>query len=144
MAHVEHASVLSMDEKSQIQALDQKRPGMPMKRAAAARWPRTQVEWRRSTPRETEAAVPRGKAIRAIVENHPTHKRPEAKEWVARHPRWTSHFAPTSSSWLNAIEGFLAKFTTRRLKRGVFGSGSFRRKKNPQKIFAVGKRGIKC
>ena len=42
------------------------------------------------------------------------------KQWLARHPRWTFHFTPTSSSWLNAVEGFFAKLTKRRLKRGVF------------------------
>ena len=42
--------------------------------------------------------------------------------WLARHPRWTFHFTPTSASWLNAVEGFFAKLTKRRLKRGVFGS----------------------
>ena len=43
-----------------------------------------------------------------------------APEWLARHPRWTFHFTPTSASWLNAVEGFFAKLTKRRLKRGVF------------------------
>ena len=42
--------------------------------------------------------------------------------WLARHPRWTFHFTPTSASWLNAVEGFFAKLTRRRLKRGVFRS----------------------
>ena len=42
--------------------------------------------------------------------------------WLARHPRWTCHFTPTSASWLNAVEGFFAKLTQRRLRRGVFGS----------------------
>ena len=66
--------------------------------------------------------MPKGKAIHAIVDNYATHKHPKVKEWLARHPRWTFHFTPTSSSWLNAVEGFFAKLTKRRLKRGVFGS----------------------
>jgi transposase len=41
-------------------------------------------------------------------------------EWLCRHPRWTFHFTPTSASWLNAVEGFFAILTKRRLKRGVF------------------------
>ena len=41
-------------------------------------------------------------------------------EWLGRHPRWTFHFTPTSATWLNAVEGFFAKLTRRRLKRGVF------------------------
>jgi transposase len=48
--------------------------------------------------------------------NYATHKHPKAREWLARHPRWTFHFTPTSTSWLNAGEGFFAKLTTRRLK----------------------------
>jgi transposase len=44
------------------------------------------------------------------------------RAWLARHPRWTFHFTPTSASWLNAVEGFFAKLTKRRLKRGVFRS----------------------
>ena len=44
------------------------------------------------------------------------------RAWLARHPRWTFHFTPTSASWLNAVEGFFAKLTRRRLQRGVFRS----------------------
>jgi transposase len=44
------------------------------------------------------------------------------RRWLARHPRWPFHFTPTSASWLNAVEGFFAKLTRRRLKRGVFRS----------------------
>jgi transposase len=44
------------------------------------------------------------------------------RQWLARHPRWTFHFTPTSASWLNAVEGFFAKLTRQRLKRGVFRS----------------------
>jgi hypothetical protein len=49
-------------------------------------------------------------------------KHPEVRKWLARHPRWTFHFTPTSASWLNAVEGFFATLSLRRLKRGVFGS----------------------
>jgi transposase len=69
-----------------------------------------------------EAQVPKRKAIHAIVDNYATHKHPQVREWLARHPRWTFHFTPTSASWLNAVEGFFAKLTRRRLKRGVFHS----------------------
>jgi hypothetical protein len=51
----------------------------------------------------TEAAVPKGKAIHAIVDNYATHKHSKVKAWLARHPRWTFHFTPTSASWLNAM-----------------------------------------
>ena len=61
--------------------------------------------------------------IHAVVDNHATHKRPRFRcRWLARHPRWTFHFTPTSASWLNAVEGFFAKLTRQRLKRGVFQS----------------------
>ena len=69
-----------------------------------------------------EARVPKRKAIHAIVDNYATHKHPKVRRWLTRHPRWTFHFTPTSASWLNAVEGFFAKLTKRRLKRGVFRS----------------------
>jgi len=69
-----------------------------------------------------EAQVPKRKAIHAIVDNYATHKHPKVRQWLTRHPRWTFHFTPTSASWLNAVEGFFAKLTKRRLKRGIFRS----------------------
>ena len=69
-----------------------------------------------------EAAVPAGKLIHVILDNYATHKHPKVQAWLDRHPRWTFHFTPTSASWLNAVEGFFAKLTKRRLKRGVFRS----------------------
>jgi hypothetical protein len=67
-----------------------------------------------------EAQVPAGKVIHAVVDNYATHKHPRVRQWLARHPRWTFHFTPTSASWLNAVEGFFAKLTRQRLERGVF------------------------
>ena len=55
-----------------------------------------------------------------ILDNYGSHKHPKVRAWLGRHPRWTFHFIPTSASWLNAVEGFFAKLTRRRLKRGVF------------------------
>ena len=69
-----------------------------------------------------EEQVPVGKVIHAIVDNYATHRHPKVRQWLARHPRWTFHFTPTSASWLNAVEGFFAKLTRQRLKRGVFRS----------------------
>ena len=69
-----------------------------------------------------EQQVHVGKVIHAIVDNYATHKHPKVRQWLARHPRWTFHFTPTSASWLNAVEGFFAKLTRQRLKRGVFRS----------------------
>ena len=71
---------------------------------------------------DVDQKVPRRKAIHAIVDNYATHKHPEVRKWLAQRPRWTFHFTPTSASWLNAVEGFFAKLTNRRLKRGVFRS----------------------
>jgi transposase len=107
-----------------------------------------------------ETSIPAGKLIHAIADNYATHKHPKARQWLARHPRWTFHFTPTSASWLNAVEGFFAKLTRRRLKRGVFRSivelqaainrflhetneqpRPFRRTKDPDKIIAAVKRG---
>ena len=143
-----HAVVLSVDEKSQIQALDRTQPGLPMKKGrcgtlthdykrhgtttlfAALNVLDGKVIGRcmqRHRHQEfirflsaVEAAVPAGKLIHAIVDNYATHKHPKVRAWLARHPRWTFHFTPTSSSWLNAVEGYFAKLTRRRLKRGVF------------------------
>lgn len=69
-----------------------------------------------------EAAVPAGKLIHVIRDNYGSHKHPKVLAWLARHPRWTFHFTPTSSSWLNAVETFFSALTRRRLKRGVFRS----------------------
>jgi len=67
-----------------------------------------------------ERAIPQDKAVHAIVDNYAAHKTAEVRRWLARHPRWTFHFTPTSSSLLNAVEGFFAKLFKRRLQRGVF------------------------
>jgi transposase len=51
----------------------------------------------------------------SILDNYATHKHPKVKTWLERHPRFVFHFTPTSCSWLNAVEGFFAKLTRRRL-----------------------------
>ena len=146
----DHAVVLSIDEKSQIQALDRTQPGLPMKKGRAGTM--THDYKRHGTTTlfaaldvldgkvigrcmpchrhqefirfltAVEAKVPKRTLIHAIVDNYATHKHPNVRDWLARHPRWTFHFTPTSASWLNAVEGFFAKLTRRRLKRGVFRS----------------------
>jgi transposase len=57
-----------------------------------------------------------------ILDNYAAHKHPNVLTWLDRHPRFVFHYTPTSASWLNAIEGYFAKLTKRRLKRGVFRS----------------------
>jgi transposase len=143
-----HAVVLSVDEKSQIQALDRTQPGLPMKQgrmgtmthdykrngtttlfAALNVLDGTVIGKNMARHRHQEfirflnaleRAIPQDKAVHAIVDNYAAHKTPQVRGWLARHPRWTFHFTPTSSSWLNAVEGFFAKLFKRRLKRGVF------------------------
>jgi transposase len=71
---------------------------------------------------QVEAAVPAGKVVHAVVDNDATHKHRRVRAWLARYPRWTFDFTPTSASWHNAVEGFSSALTRRRLKRGAFGS----------------------
>ena len=145
-----HAVVFSMDEKSQIQALDRTQPGLPMKKgrlgtmthdykrhgtttlfAALNVLDGTVISRNMKRHRHQEFIrflnvierdVPAGKVIHIILDNYSPHKHEKVRKWLARHPRWTFHFTPTSASWLNAVEGFFAKLTKRRLKRGVFHS----------------------
>ena len=145
-----HAVVLSLDEKSQIQALDRTQPGLPMKKGRAGTmthdYKRHGVTtlfaalnvlegtvlgrcMQRHRHQEfirflniIERDVPAGKLVHAVIDNYAAHKHPKVRKWLARHPRWTFHFTPTSCSWLDAVEGFFAKLTRRRLKRGVFTS----------------------
>jgi hypothetical protein len=69
-----------------------------------------------------EREVPAGKIVHAILDNYGAHKHPKVRAWLNRNPRFVFHYTPTSCSWLNAVEGFLAKLTRQRLKRGVFRS----------------------
>ena len=57
-----------------------------------------------------------------MVDNYATHKHPKVKAWLARHPRWSFHFTPTSGSWLNAVETFFSALTRKRIRRGSFHS----------------------
>src|SRR5258707_5271158 len=66
--------------------------------------------------------VPAGKVVHVVLNNCAEHKHPKVLAWLLRHPRFTFHFTPTSASWLNAVEGFFATLTKRRLKRGIFRS----------------------
>jgi transposase len=145
-----HAVVLSVDEKSQIQALDRTQPGLPLKKGRAGTMTHDYKRHGTTTLfaalnvldgtvigrnmarhrhqefirflNTVEAQVPAGKLVHAILDNYAAHKHPKVRAWLDRHPRWTFHFVPTSCSWLNAVEGFFARLATRRLKRGVFRS----------------------
>src|SRR5687768_10053900 len=61
--------------------------------------------------------VPAEHDVHLILDNHATHKTPDIRRWLARHPRFHLHFTPTSSSWLNLVERFFAELTTRLLRR---------------------------
>src|ERR1700686_990609 len=145
-----HAVVLSIDEKSQIQALDRTQPGLPIK---PGRCGTMTHDYKRQGTTTLFAALNTldGVVLGRCMQRHPirsssafsmpssarsrpgswsmpsstnyrTHKHPKVKAWLARHPRWTFHFTPKSGSWLNAIEGFFSKFTRQRIRRGVFRS----------------------
>jgi transposase len=145
-----HAVVLSVDEKSQIQALDRTQPGLPMKKGKAGT---LTFDYKRNGTTTLFAAVdvlegtvigqcmqrhrhqefirflnaiehtvPVGKLVHVILDNYATHKHPKVLRWLGRHPRFVFHFTPTSCSWLNAVETFFSRLTRRRLKRGVFRS----------------------
>jgi transposase len=144
----EHALVLSVDEKSQIQALDRTPPGLPMKRGRCGTMTH---DYKRHGTTTLFAALnvldgkvigqcmsrhrhqefirflnkinretPAEREVHLIVDNYAMHKHPKVCTWLGRHQRFHFHFTPTSASWLNAVEGFFAKLTRRRLKRGVF------------------------
>ena len=143
-----HAMVLSVDEKSQIQALDRTQPGLPLKPGRCGTM--THDYKRNGTTtlfaaldvldgkvigrcmqrhrhqefirflNAIEAELPVGKIIHVILDNYGPHKHPKTRAWLSRHPRFVFHYTPTSASWLNAVEGFFAKLAKRRLKRGVF------------------------
>ena len=145
-----HAVVLSIDEKSQIQALDRTQPGLPMKPGRCGTMTHDYKRHGTTTLfaalnvldgsvigrcmqrhrhqefirflNAIERTVPAGKVIHVILDNYGAHKQAKVREWLVRHPRWVFHFTPTSCSWLNAVETFFAKLTKRRLKRGVFPS----------------------
>lgn len=144
----EHAVVLCVDEKSQIQALDRTQPGLPLKKgrcgtmthdykrngtatlfAALNTLDGTVIgmcddrhrhqEWLRFL-RVIDEITPAERQIHLIADNYSTHKHAKVQRWLARHPRFHVHFTPTSSSWLNMVERFFRDLTERRLRRGVF------------------------
>lgn len=146
----EHAVVLSVDEKSQIQALDRTQPGLPLKKGRCGTMTHDYVrhgtttlfaalnvaegsllstclprhrhqEWLRFL-RLIDQQIPQDKALHLIADNYATHKHPAVQRWLARHPRIHMHFTPTSSSWLNLVERVFGDLTATQLRRGVFRS----------------------
>ena len=144
----EHALVLSVDEKSQIQALDRTQPGLPMKKGrgqtithdykrngtttlfAALNTANGEVyglcqqkhrhqEWLKFL-RMIDQTVAEDKEIYLICDNYSTHKHERVQRWLEAHKRFHVRFTPTSSSWLNMVERFFRDLTQNRLRRGVF------------------------
>jgi transposase len=141
------ALVLCVDEKSQIQALDRTAPSLPILPTTPARCTHDYVRngttslfaaldvasgtvisavHRRPRPTEflkflktIDASVPAGLELHLICDNYGTHKTPEVKRWLLRHPRFHLHLTPTYSSWLNLVERWFAELTTRKLRRSA-------------------------
>ena len=142
-----HALVLSVDEKSQIQALDRTQPMLPLRPGQVERhthdyvrhgvtslyaaletrtgavlgecYPRHRaVEFRKFLDR-IDRTVPPDLDIHLILDNASTHKTPLIKRWLAKRPRYHVHFTPTSSSWINMVERFFSALTTQQLQRGA-------------------------
>jgi transposase len=144
----ERAVVLCMDEKSQIQALDRTQPILPLRPGLAARathdvrhgtttlFAALEV----ATGKVTEACYPRHRheeflrfleriakayprrQLHIVLDNYGTHKHPDVKLWLERHPRIHLHFTPTGASWLNMVEIFFAIITRQAIRRGTFTS----------------------
>jgi transposase len=148
----ERAVVFSFDEKTQCQALDRTQPSLPMKRGrgetmthdykrngttdlfAALNVATGEVLYdtkKRHTGADVLAFfkyidlhVPKGLEVHVVLDNLSAHKAHEVTKWLEhpRRKRWHLHFTPTSSSWLNLVEGWFHLLTQRRLRRGTFNS----------------------
>lgn len=144
----DQAIVLCVDEKSQIQALDRTQPGLPLKKGRCGTMTHDYkrngtttlfaalellhgkvigdcykrhrhqefVKFLRRLDREFPGKTP----LHLVLDNYGTHKTPEVKLWLQKHPRFVVHFVPTSSSWLNLIERWFGELTQKRIRRGSF------------------------
>jgi transposase len=146
----EHAIVLSVDEKSQIQALDRTQPGLPLKKGRCGTMTHDykrngtatlfaaldtldgrvitmcddrhrHQEWLRFL-RIIDRLTPKEKQLHLIVDNYATHKHPIVRRWLERRPRFHIHFTPTGCSWLNMVERFFRDLTEKQIRRGAFHS----------------------
>ncbi len=146
----ENALILSIDEKSQIQALDRTQPGLPMKKGRAGTMthdykrhgtttlfaaldvlkgevigqclPRHRHQEFLKFLKQVNKQTPAHLELHCIVDNYATHKKQEVKDWLAKHPRFHFHFIPTASSWLNLVERWFRDITTDRIRRDAFSS----------------------
>ena len=144
------AMVLSVDEKSQVQALDRTQPGLPIKKGRAGTMTHDYKRhgttslfaaldvatgavigqcMRRHRHQEflrflriIDQQTPKTLDLHLILDNYATHKHDKVKLWLDKHPRFHLHFTPTSASWLNLVERFFGLITQERICRGVFTS----------------------
>jgi transposase len=142
--------VLSVDEKSQIQAFDCTQPGLLLKKGRAGTithdykrhgvttfyaalcmltgivigscQPRHRAKEFIAFLRRIDRCTAKHLDLHIILDNYATHKTPEVKAWLKRHPRFKLHFTPTSASWLNLVERFFAEITANAIRRGTFTS----------------------
>jgi transposase len=146
------AIVLCVDEKSQIQALQRTQPGLPMKMGRLGAMTHDYKRHGTTTLfaalntldgriigecmakhrhqeflrflRRLDREFPRQIPLHLIVDNYGTHKQPNVKVWLEKHPRFTLHFTPTSSSWLNLVERWFRDLTEKSVRRGSFESAA--------------------
>ena len=144
----EHALVLCVDEKTQIQALDRTQPSLPLKKGRCGTMTHDykrngtttlfaalnvaegkligtcmqrhrHQEWTKFL-KQIDEQTPPELDLHLIADNYGTHKHPNVQRWLKRHPRFHMHFIPTSSSWLNLVERWFREITDKRIRRGVF------------------------
>ena len=146
----ENALVLSVDEKSQIQALDRTQPGLPLKKGRCGTMthdykcngtttlftaldvsrgsvitdcmPRHRHQEFLRFMKQVEAETPKHLDLHVILDNYSTHKHASVQRWLKRNPRVHFHFIPTSSSWLNLVERWFRDLTDKAIRRGAFAS----------------------
>ena len=146
----DNAIVLCVDEKSQIQALDRTQPGLPLKKGrcgtmthdykrngttclfaalnalegkvAGQCYARHRHQEFLKFLRKLDREFPKDMPLHLIVDNYGTHNHHKVQEWLEKHPRFTLHFTPTSSSWVNLVERWFRELTDKRIRRGVFHS----------------------
>ena len=143
----DRALVLSVDEKSQIQALERTQPVLPLRPGTVERrtadyerhgtttlfaaldvqtgkvigrcYPRHRAKEFRQFLDQIDAVVPAAQEVHLILDNYATHKSPAIHRWLLKHPRFHLHFIPTHSSWLNLVERWFALLTERQIKRAA-------------------------
>jgi transposase len=144
------ALLLSVDEKSQVQALDRTQPGLPLKRGRCGTMTHDYKRHGTTTlfaaldclsgkvigqcarrhrhqeflafMRHVDEHVDPTLEVHVILDNYATHNHPAVRRWLKRHPRFHFHFVPTGCSWLNLVERFFRDLTDKRIRRGSFAS----------------------